>query len=146
MNNDIIATREDVLAAIEDDSVVLLDNRDAREWFCEGSSPYDADGVDYSPRRGRIPSARWVEWYELLDDSDIPTFKSAREIIDILAAQGITREDDIIIYCFKGSRASNTFAALQMAGFTKLRNYLGSWYEWSADESLPIGVAPSAAA
>lgn len=146
INNDIIATREDVLAAIDDDSVVLLDNRDAREWFCEGSSPYDADGVDYSPRRGRIPSARWVEWYELMDNSNIPTFKSASEITEILAAQGITKDDDIIIYCFKGSRASNTFAALKMAGFTKLRNYLGSWYEWSADESLPIEMAPSTAA
>jgi len=146
VNNDIIATRDDVLAAIEDDSVVLLDNRDAREWFCEGSSPYDADGVDYSPRRGRIPTARWLEWYELLDDSDIPSFKSASEITDILAAKGIHKDDDIIIYCFKGSRASNTFAALKMAGFTRLRNYLGSWYEWSADESLPIELAPSAAA
>lgn len=146
LNTDILATKEDVLAAIEDDSVVLLDNRDAREWFCEGSSPYDADGVDYSPRRGRIPSARWVEWYELLDNSDAPTFKSADEITEILAKQGISKDDDIIIYCFKGSRASNTFAALKMAGFTKLRNYLGSWYEWSADESLPIEMAPSAAA
>jgi thiosulfate/3-mercaptopyruvate sulfurtransferase len=138
VDNSILATMEDVLAAIEDDNVVLLDNRDAREWFAEGSSPYDANGVDFSPRRGRIPSARWVEWYELMDDSDIPTFKPASEITDILAAQGIGKDDDIIIYCFKGSRASNTFAALRMAGFTKLRNYLGSWYEWSADESLPI--------
>ena len=138
VDNSILATMEDVLAAIDDDSVILLDNRDAREWFAEGSSPYDADGVDFSPRRGRIPSARWVEWYELMDSSDIPTFKSASEITDILAAQGIGKDDDIIIYCFKGSRASNTFAALKMAGFTRLRNYLGSWYEWSADESLPI--------
>ncbi|MCG8316976.1 MAG: sulfurtransferase [Pseudomonadales bacterium] len=138
VNNDVLATMEDVLAAIEDDSVVLLDNRDAREWFAEGSSPYDADGVDFSPRRGRIPTARWVEWYELMDNSDIPTFKSADEITEILAQQGIGKDDDIIIYCFKGSRASNTFAALKMAGFTKLRNYLGSWYEWSANDSLPI--------
>ncbi|MCG8670408.1 MAG: sulfurtransferase [Pseudomonadales bacterium] len=138
VNNSILATMEDVLAAIEDDSVILLDNRDAREWFAEGSSPYDADGVDFSPRRGRIPTARWVEWYQLMDDSDIPTFKSADDITEILAEQGIGKDDDIIIYCFKGSRASNTFAALKMAGFTKLRNYLGSWYEWSADDSLPI--------
>ena len=138
VNNSILATMEDVLAAIDDDSVVLLDNRDAREWYAEGSSPYDADGVDFSPRRGRIPTARWVEWYELMDNSDIPTFKSAEEITSILAKQGIGKEDDIIIYCFKGSRASNTFAALKMAGFKNLRNYLGSWYEWSADESLPI--------
>ena len=138
VDNSILATMEDVLAAIEDDSVVLLDNRDAREWFAEGSSPYDSDGVDFSPRRGRIPTARWVEWYQLMDSSDIPTFKSAEEITEILAEQGIGKDDDIIIYCFKGSRASNTFAALQMAGFTKLRNYLGSWYEWSANEALPI--------
>ena len=138
VNNAILATKEDVLAAIEDDSVVLLDNRDAREWYAEGSSPYDADGKDFSPRRGRIPSARWVEWYELLDSSDIPTFKSADEITRILSEQGIGKDDDIIIYCFKGSRASNTFAALKMAGFKNLRNYLGSWYEWSANESLPI--------
>ncbi len=140
VNNDIIAMKEDVLAAIGDPATVLLDNRDAREWFCEGSSPYDADGKDFSPRRGRIPGAKWVEWYSLMDDSDAPTFKSAEAITQQLAAQGIGKDDDIIIYCFKGSRASNTLAALKMAGFTKLRNYMGSWYEWSADDSLPIEV------
>ena len=140
VNNDIIAMKDDVLAAIDDTNIVLLDNRDAREWYCEGSSPYDADGKDFSPRRGRIPGAKWVEWYSLMDDTDTPTFKSAEEITAILAEQGIGKEDDIIIYCFKGSRASNTLAALKMAGFTKLRNYLGSWYEWSADDALPIEV------
>lgn len=141
INTDIIAMKDEVLAAIEDPKVTLLDNRDAREWYCEGSSPYDADGKDFSPRRGRIPGAKWVEWYSLMDSTDAPTFKSASEITDILAEQGITKDDDIIIYCFKGSRASNTLAALKMAGFTKLRNYLGSWYEWSADDALPIEQA-----
>lgn len=141
VNTDIIAMKDEVLAAIDDPNVVLLDNRDAREWYCEGSSPYDADGKDFSPRRGRIPGAKWVEWYSLMDNSDAPTFKSAEEITKTLAEQGISKDDDIIIYCFKGSRASNTLAALKMAGFTKLRNYLGSWYEWSADETLPIEVA-----
>lgn len=140
VNNDILATKEDVLSALENPNTILLDNRDAREWYCEGSSPYDADGKDFSPRRGRIPGARWVEWYSLMDSSDGPTFKSSEEITEIMAEQGIGKNDDIIIYCFKGSRASNTFVALKMAGFTKLRNYLGSWYEWSADESLPIEV------
>lgn len=140
INNDILAFKDDVLAAIDDENIVLLDNRDAREWYCEGSSPYDADGKDFSPRRGRIPGAKWVEWYSLMDAGEAPTFKTANEISNILEQAGISKNDDIIIYCFKGSRASNTFAALQMAGFTKLRNYLGSWYEWSADPSLPIEV------
>jgi thiosulfate/3-mercaptopyruvate sulfurtransferase len=28
--------------------------------------------------------------------------------------------------------------ALKMAGFENVKNYLGSWNEWSRDESLPI--------
>ena len=112
----------------------------------EGVHTYDADGKDFSPRRGRIPNARWVEWYSLLDSTDTPTFKSVDEITAIMAEQGISKDDDVIIYCFKGSRASNTFAAMKMAGFTKLRNYLGSWYEWSADESLPIETVEMAEA
>ena len=60
-DSSLLATKEDVIAAMNSDTV-LLDVRDAREWFCEGSSPYDADGKDFSPRRGRIPSAKWMEW------------------------------------------------------------------------------------
>lgn len=138
LNHSVLARKDDVLAAIDDPSVVLLDNRDAREWFCEGSSPYDTPDKDFSPRRGRIPGASWVEWTDLMDDSDSPTFRTPEEIREIMQDKGISPEDDVIIYCFKGSRASNTFAALKSAGFTKLRNYLGSWYEWAADESLPI--------
>ena len=134
-----LARKDDVLAAIENDTV-LLDNRDACEWFCESSSPYDTPDKDFSPRRGRIPGATWVEWTELMDGSDSPTFKSPEEIREIMGEAGVKTTDDIIIYCFKGSRASNTFAALKMAGFTKLRNYLGSWYEWAPDDSLPIEV------
>lgn len=139
-NDAMLARKQDVLDAIESKDVVLLDNRDAVEWYCEGSSPYDTPTKDFSPRRGRIPGAKWVEWTELMDDSDSPTFRSPEEIRSVMADAGIKPEDDIIIYCFKGSRASNTFAALKSAGFTKLRNYLGSWYEWAAEESLPIEV------
>lgn len=138
LNESVLARKGDVLAAINDPNVVLLDNRDAREWYCEGSSPYDTPEKDFSPRRGRIPGASWVQWTDLMDDSDSPTFRSAEEIREIMKSKGIQPDDDVIIYCFKGSRASNTFAALKHAGFTRLRNYLGSWYEWSADESLPI--------
>ena len=140
VNEGMLAKKDDVLSAITDEKVKLLDNRDAVEWYCEQSSPYDTPGNDFSPRRGRIPNATWVEWTELMDDTDSPTFKSPDEIREIMAENGLTPDDDVIIYCFKGSRASNTFAALKSAGFSKLRNYLGSWYEWAADESLPIEV------
>lgn len=142
VNEDILAKKNHVIEAITDDEVKLLDNRDAVEWYCEQSSPYDTPEKDFSPRRGRIPGATWVEWTELMNDpySASATFKSPEEIRSIMSSNGIEPEDEVIIYCFKGSRASNTFAALRSAGFNKLRNYLGSWYEWAADDSLPIEV------
>jgi thiosulfate/3-mercaptopyruvate sulfurtransferase len=145
LNRHMLALKEDVVAALEDENVKLLDNRDAVEWYCESSSPYDTPEEDFSPRRGRIPGATWVEWTRLMTDSESPTFRSPEEIREIMSSAGLTPDDDIIIYCFKGSRASNTFAALRSAGFGRLRNYLGSWYEWSAIESLPIeqGARPT---
>jgi len=131
-----LATLDDVVGAIGDANVKLLDNRDADEWRGISSSPY---GIDFAPRKGRIPGARWVEWYRFMDtDQQIPHFKSAEEIRSICAQVGMDVDDDIIIYCFKGARASNTFIALQLAGFTRVRNYYGSWNEWSRKLELPV--------
>jgi len=52
--------------------------------------------------------------------------------------KGITTDKKIIIYCFKGARASNSFIALRTAGFDDITNYFASWNEWSRDLSLPI--------
>jgi thiosulfate/3-mercaptopyruvate sulfurtransferase len=136
LNPEFLATLEDMVAAIDDPNVKLLDNRDEDEWRGLSSSPY---GVDFTPRKGRIPGARWVEWYEFIDTKQkIPHFKSGDEIRAICAQVGLDVNDNIIIYCFKGARASNTLIALQIAGFTKVRNYYGSWNEWSRRLDLPI--------
>ena len=141
---ELLATRDDVLETLEKGDAILLDNRDQDEWLGESSSPY---GKDFVPRKGRLPGAVWLEWYELMDDAEVPAFKSPEAIRDMAASKGISPDDNIIIYCFKGARASNTFVALRLAGFTNLRIYLGSWNEWSKDPELPIesGI-PGAAA
>lgn len=136
IDSSIVVTKEEILASLSDDKVVLLDCRDKDEWIGESSSPY---GKDFSPRKGRIPGAVWLEWYELFDrTSGIPFFKSDSEILDLCSTVGITKESDVIIYCFKGSRASTTLIAFQKAGIKKVRNYFASWNEWAADNSLPI--------
>jgi len=113
------------------------------EWRGASSSPY---GVDFAPRKGRIPGARWIEWYEFMNTDDtIPHFKSPEEIRSLCAQVGLDVDDDIIIYCFKGARASNTYIAMRLAGFTRLRNYYGSWNEWSRNPELPIDAAVLAA-
>ncbi len=134
-NHALMATREDVLKALGDSKTVLLDNRDANEWLGQTSSPY---GFDFAPRRGRIPGARWIEWYSFMSRAAIPAFRPAHEIRALCASQQIYPDSDIIIFCFKGSRAANTYVALKLAGFTRLRVYFASWNEWSRDPSLPI--------
>ena len=134
--NSIMATKDDVEAVLSDSSVKLLDVRDKNEWVGESSSPY---GIDFAPRKGRIPGAKWIEWYNFMDRSlAIPTFKSPEQIQEICAEQDIYPDSDIIIYCFKGARASNTYVALKEAGFKNIRNYFASWDEWSRIPELPI--------
>lgn len=136
LDTSIMVTTEEMLRALNDPKIIKLDVRDYDEWMGESSSPY---GVDFCPRKGRIPGAVWIEWYELMvPDAEIPMFKSTEEILNLCREVGITPDSTVYIYCFKGSRASNTLLALQEAGIKDVKNYFSSWNEWSRDPALPI--------
>lgn len=125
-----------MLDAIKTDDIVKLDVRDIDEWIADSSSPY---GKDFCPRKGRIPGARWIEWYRMMKPTPSgPMIKSKDEILAECATVGITPETSVYLYCFKGARASNTFLALKEAGVKDVKIYFGSWNEWSRDPSLPI--------
>jgi thiosulfate/3-mercaptopyruvate sulfurtransferase len=131
----LMVTKDEMLAALDSD-VVLLDVRDVDEWIGESSSPY---GKDYAPRKGRIPGAKWIEWYRFMKPSGLgPVFKSPEEILADCRTAGISPKDPVYLYCFKGARASNTYVALKEAGFADVRMYFGSWNEWSREPGLPI--------
>ncbi len=132
---DVMLTKDDVAAALNTD-IKLLDVRDIDEWTGESSSPY---GKDFAPRKGRLPGAKWIEWYRFMKPSaQGPVFKSPLEVQAEAATAGIGKDDTVYLYCFKGARASNSFLALKQAGFTDVRMYFGSWNEWSRDDALPI--------
>jgi thiosulfate/3-mercaptopyruvate sulfurtransferase len=136
IDQSIIVTKEEMLMAIENPEIIILDCRDRAEWVAISSSPY---GPDFTPRKGRIPNAIWMEWYNTMKyENHIPWFKSPEELNELFKSHGLNEQSNIYVYCFKGARTSNTFMALKMAGFENVKNYLGSWNEWSRDESLPI--------
>lgn len=136
---DVMLTKDQVAAALGT-RTVLLDVRDVDEWTGESSSPY---GRDFAPRKGRLPGAKWIEWYRFMKPGpNGPQMKSALEVQAECATAGIAPTDTVYLYCFKGARASNTFLALKQAGFSDVRMYFGSWNEWSRDPSLPIDTAP----
>jgi len=148
----ILVDLQSMKAAVADPNIVKLDTRDVDEWIADSSSPY---GKDFCPRKGRIPGAVWLEWYRMMKPTpNGPMFKSRDEILAECATVGVTPSTPVVLYCFKGARASNTLVALKEAGVENVTLYLGSWNEWSRDPSLPIetglpyttSAAPSVAA
>jgi len=132
----VMLTQDDMLASLNESNIVKLDVRDVDEWVGISSSPY---GIDFCPRKGRIPGAVWLEWYRMMKPGEeVSVFKSKEEIQAECATVGINSESTVYLYCFKGARASNTFVALKEAGVKDVRLYFGSWNEWSRDPALPI--------
>ena len=128
--------KDDMLQALDDAAIVKLDVRDVDEWIGASSSPY---GPDFCPRKGRIPGAKWLEWYRLMKPTAAgPMFKSKDELLAELHTVGVKPETPVYLYCFKGARASNSLVALHEAGIKDVRMYFGSWNEWSRDPALPI--------
>ncbi len=82
-----LATREDVMAAIEDDNHMLLDTRSVEEW---GGRSMRAK------RSGIIPGAVWQEWLQHLTPEG--EMKPADELRAQFEAIGITPEKEVTAY------------------------------------------------
>lgn len=94
------------------------------------------EGRDCDRRLGRIPHSQWIEWTEFIDDAS--TFKRKKQLAKTLKDNGLRREMEIITYCHRGARAASAFYALKSLGYRKVKNYVGSWHEWSAQNKLPV--------
>jgi thiosulfate/3-mercaptopyruvate sulfurtransferase len=107
--------------------LTLLDVRDSDEHA-------GRDKTACCARRGYIPGSVWIEWARFLEGG---RFKPAEAIRGLLGESGVDLESELVPYCHRGARSANTFFALKLAGL-KVRNYIGSWHEWSARSELPI--------
>jgi len=131
-----MVTTEQMLAAIGSPDITILDCRDRAEWLGVSSSPYV---IDFCPRKGRIPGAKWIEWYRMMQViHGIPYFKPKDDTLKIAAEVGITPNSQVYLYCFKGARTSNMLVALKSAGIENVRNYFNAWNDWSRNPALPI--------
>jgi thiosulfate/3-mercaptopyruvate sulfurtransferase len=127
----IVIGADEVYAKALSGAITVIDVRDATEFGGK-------DNTVCCTRRGHIPKAVWLEWTELLDAST-GKFKAAAEIRRLLAARGIDPKATLVPYCHRGARSANTYYALRYAGAAAVRNYIGSFHEWSARADLPIG-------
>ncbi len=133
-NTATLATLDEVLAAIGDTNVILLDTREAEEFM---GMPYiDKDKVlpwkDGAFTFGRIPGAVHINWSEAVELDEDHRFKSLRALRWNFESRGIRPDKTIITYCQSGVRSAHTtFVLTKLLGYPNVKNYDGSWIEWS---------------
>lgn len=120
VRRDLLATKADVLAALDDPGVVLVDAR----------SPDEYAG-------GRIPGAKNRPYTENAAAEQPAVYLSPEMLREQYAALGVTPDRRVMTYCATGVRGSVAMFSLLLAGFTDVALYLGSWNEWGADPETP---------
>jgi thiosulfate/3-mercaptopyruvate sulfurtransferase len=86
---------------------------------------------------GHIPGASNITWSKTVNEDG--TFKAAKELQELYAAEGITSDKDVVTYCRIGERSSHSwFVLTQLLGFQNVKNYDGSWTEYGSLVGVPI--------
>lgn len=104
------------------ESLIVIDTRSPQEFA--GATPYG------EKRGGHIPGA--VHFY-FNDLKDAKGYLLPREqIMTKLKQLGMERDTPIVTYCTGGVRSAFFTTVLIDSGFTNVKNYAGSMWEWSA--------------
>jgi len=119
-----------VHAHLDDGGMVFVDAR--------APDRYRGRNETLDPVGGRIPGARNRYFRDNLDANGC--FKPAGSLkAEFGIALGDAAPEQAVHYCGSGVSACHNVLAMEVAGLRGGRLYPGSWSEWCADPSRPIG-------
>lgn len=114
--NDIVSMTE--VKERDRENTVLIDSRAYERYTGESEPLYE--------KAGHIPGAVHYFWQEVLHANG--KWKSKEQLEQHFSS--LQKTDEIIVSCGSGISACPNFLALQMAGFTNVKLYPGSFSDW----------------
>ena len=131
LRNDLLVEVEKVDMARNDSNYCVFDSR--------GAEGYHGGGKYYDPVRGHIAGAGLADRAEITDAQGL--FKSKAELKKHYESltNGVSA-DNTIFYCGSGVTAAQNVLAMEHAGFSGSKMYVGSWSEWITDPSREIAL------
>jgi len=140
-----LVSLEEMKKAINNPNIIILDTRESDEFL---GKPYIAKGKLNAWKKGAftygcIPSSVHLNWSESVHLDGDHRFKCLKDLKYNFAKAGITPDKEILVYCQSGVRSTHTTYVLkEILGYPNVRNYDGSWIEWSynyvKNGSVPI--------
>jgi thiosulfate/3-mercaptopyruvate sulfurtransferase len=125
--DDILAGWRSVKDRLGSADAVIVDTRSDDEYY----------GVAVrAARGGAVPGAVHLEWTNNLAPDG--SFKNADELKRMYEGAGVAPGREVVTYCQGGYRAAHSYLALRIAGYPRVRNYIGSWKEWGDRVDLPV--------
>ena len=127
LNDNLRVFHQEIQESIDRPDRVILDVRTIQEYRGEQFLMKPPEGTE---RAGHIPGSVHLEHILTLNEDG--TFKSFDELKMLYSSKGVTPDKEVFPYCAIGGRSGYTWFVLKyLLGYPKVRNYDGSWNEWS---------------
>ena len=90
-------------------------------------------------RAGRIPGSHHRDWAGAVNYHSDKKFMSPEQLQKVYGLLPEQRDKEVIVYCHSGVRSAHTaFVLTQLLGYPRVRNFDGSWIQWSAIDTAQV--------
>jgi thiosulfate/3-mercaptopyruvate sulfurtransferase len=124
----LISNVADVLEAIQDENKVVIDARAEERFLGEVAEP--REGL----RRGHIPNSANIPFAKVQNANEMLEKPALEKVFEAVA----DKEQSLIFSCGSGVTACILALGAEIAGYSNISVYDGSWSEWGIPSDLPV--------
>lgn len=134
VNPNVIVNARDIEKAITDPQSGILDVRTDAEYL---GQIYLSEPPKEGERVGHIPGSIHLHYDEFHNQDG--TFKSLEAMEELILSVGVSPDKMVFSYCAVGARSAHVWFVLsELLGYQQVKNYSGSWREWSSLDWTPV--------